>query len=203
MCEAMLVFGGHAQNFYQTHLDDLASKDLSAETISKYATVDENELNTASHSGKVDGIVVSSQLVDLDSNVKLRVYFAVDNPEDWNTYTFSLTRPAGNGTTTTTETLERKVEERVSGSGSQTLYYVEVEVPPAYWNDNYVINVTSSNYTGQTYTVTTSVMTWVKSCIEANKSTNDDKLMAETNMAKAMYYYSLYADAYFASKAEQ
>lgn len=203
MCAAMLIFGEHAQKFYGTHTDRLASSILTEYLID---APDINQIDVAAlpeveHSGYDIGIKVSSQQVDLDSDVKLRVFFTLTDAEAWDDYTIKLTRPAGNGTTEATQTWELEIGERVGAESTESYYYVEFAVPPAYWNNNYVITVTpevlpeGETVEQNTYTVTTSVMAWVKDCIETN--TNDN----EVNMAKAMYYYSDLADAYFAAKA--
>lgn len=175
LCQAAAQFGGYAQKFYQTHLDDVVSSILG--DYSKMPTADDFKNFLTKTDGSIDGVAATGQQVNLDSAVFLRVYFNVADPSAITSIQAGLNMDG--------VTLD-EVELKTDDSGR---YYVDVEnIPVACWNDEYIISINNG-----VYTVTTSVMAWARSCIYLSNDT-DQRLMAA-----AMFTFAKAADEYFYS----
>lgn len=125
------------------------------------------------------GLEYASQTVTLDSKISLKTYFTLAEGTSIEDYTFTYTRQGSE----TTEVLT------AVQSGSR--YYVLIEnIPVAYWDSMYDLTVTDRE--GNTYTVSSSVLAWVQRCL-----TGTDQGTALNSLARAMFWYNQYANAYF------
>lgn len=125
------------------------------------------------------GLEYASQTVTLDSKISLKTYFTLAEGTSIEDYTFTYTRQ---GSETT---------EELTAVQSGSRYYVLIEnIPVAYWDSMYDLTVTDRE--GNTYTVSSSVLAWVQRCL-----TGTDQGTALNSLARAMFWYNQYANAYF------
>jgi hypothetical protein len=131
-----------------------------------------------------NGIKATGMQAFLDSAIYLRVYFNLAEGADIDDYKFVLTYADPEGNTHTKE-VEPGYE------AGRNRYYVDIEdIPAAYLDYMYNITVTNTK-TNATYSVTTSVIVWVKNSL--NSSSNED----QKNLLKAIYLYNQAANELF------
>lgn len=192
MCEWALTFGGYAQTYFKTHEDKLAYNMLgdTAPTIPiPDGGWDQYKTTRVKGANGYSGPTATGQKLNLDSKIYMRIYF--DNVAS-SGYAVKLTRPTNNGASKENIDLEWLTEE-----GTGRLYLDIEDVPPAYWNDNFVILIYKGSVDTPTesYTITTSPLAWCALCVKSGAT------QQQKNMAMAMYHYSTAADAYFTAKA--
>ena len=131
-----------------------------------------------------NGIKATSMQAFLDSAIYLRVYFNLDEGASIDNYKFVLTYADPEGNTHTKE-VEPGYE------AGRNRYYVDIEdIPAAYLDYMYNITVTNTQ-TNATYSVTTSVMVWMRNALNAATDEN------HKNLLKAIYLYNQAANELF------
>ena len=183
LCKGALTFGGYAQQFFETHTDKLAYS-FFGETAPDVAVSSWEGFTTTVTSTEGFTLIPTTQKINLDSKIDIRLYFE----GEVGGCTVTVTRPINKGTDTETIAL--------SFGNENGRTYLDIEdVPPAYWNDSYLITVTDGQ---RSYTVTTSVLAWCARCVQSPAAS-----VEQQKMAQAMYHYSRAADAYFTEQNAQ
>ena len=183
LCKGALTFGGYAQQFFETHTDKLAYS-FFGETAPDVAVSSWEGFTTTVTSTEDFTLIPTTQKINLDSKIDIRLYFE----GEVGGCTVTVTRPINKGTDTETIAL--------SFGNENGRTYLDIEdVPPAYWNDSYLITVTDGQ---SSYTVTTSVLAWCARCVQSPAAS-----VEQQKMAQAMYHYSRAADAYFTEQNAQ
>ena len=183
---AMMVYGGHAQQYFKVDVDNPAYNTLtefgmeipSLDDITADSIAD--NLVTA---GAVDGMTYSAMEPFYDSAIYLRVYFKMAAGHTIDEYTFTLTYIENY--------VEKTMELEPMYDAKYDEYYVDIlDIPAAYLD--YMYKVTVTNEAGDACEVSTSVLVWAKKVIGRTTST-----AAQVNLAKALYYYNQAANVFF------
>ena len=187
MVAAMLTYGGYAQKYFGVDAQNPAYNLLTqlgmAVPSLDGVTADLITDRTIVADGG-NGIKATGMQAFLDSAIYLRVYFNLAEGADIEDYKFVLTYADPEGNTHTKE-VEPGYE------AGRNRYYVDIEdIPAAYLDYMYNITVTNTK-TNATYSVTTSVIVWVKNSL--NSSYNED----QKNLLKAIYLYNQAANELF------
>ena len=183
----LLTYGGYAQALFNVDASNPAYNLLSTHGVTK-PNLDEvtasSISNVAAGSGPAIGIQKGTQEAFLDSAIYHRVYFTLDAGNTIDNFKFVLTYPVNK--------VEYTKELTPVFESGKDRYYVEIEdIPAAYLDYDYKISVTNKN-TGETYTVTTSVLAYLKALLNSETATTEQK-----NLAKAMYLYNQQANTFF------
>ena len=183
----LLTYGGYAQALFNVDASNPAYNLLSKYGfgIPNIAEVTASSIsNAATESGPAIGIQKGPQEAFLDSAIYHRVYFTLDAGNTIDNFKFVLTYPVNK--------VEYTKELTPVFESGKDRYYVEIEdIPAAYLDYDYKISVTNKN-TGETYTVTTSVLAYLKALLNNETATTEQK-----NLAKAMYLYNQQANTFF------
>jgi len=195
LATALLVYGGYGQVYLGADIDNpaynaltelgLAIPDISY--ISAQTLIDDPALETELvYTGNNVGAYLSKQTAGLDSKIWLRPYLYLESGYKIEDFTI------------TNECIDENdnfvvVSSEVEYDASRNRYGVYIRnIAAKHMDTRFTVTVTN-NSTGEVYTMTTSMMSWVRSCLEA--STNADQL----NLARAMYYYNQSANILFAN----
>ncbi len=183
---ALLTYGGYAQQYFGIDAENPAYDLLTqygVEIPSLEAITAETIDQQQEKGGPEMGVRQTARRAFLNSATSLRVYFELDNPDMVDSFGFTLTYP---------ENGEEKNKNFVPVyEAEKNRYYVEIaSVPAAYLDNLYTITVTNEE-SGETYSVTTSVLSYLRSVLETS---SDDQ---ERNLAKAMYLYNQAANDFF------
>lgn len=192
-------------------LETIPEEASEEETVPKMPILFEETLSAKLPSSILlnDGTTVSSldafgleyykQSVVLDSRIALKTSFRMSSQNlDLSQYTFHLTYAKGGVAVEEPKLLTVTSENVVMDTDDNgTEFYkcvVKIEdIPVAYWDFDYIITVTDAS--GNSYALQTSVLAWVKECI--NAYTIGKTTLKQANMAKAMYFYNQAANDYF------
>ena len=187
MVAAMLTYGGYAQKYFNVDAEnpaynlltelgiEIPSLDgITADSITQRTAVEDNK----------NGIKATGMQAFLDSAIYLRLYFVLDEGAAIDDYKFVLTYATPSGSVDTKEVT-------AVYEAANNRYYVDIEdIPAAYLDYMYNITVTNTK-TNATYSVTTSVMVWVRNAML--QYTAADHL----NLLKAIYLYNQAANEFF------
>ena len=184
---AMLTYGGYSQKYFNVDAENPAYNLLTQIGMEipslDGVTADSIRQSTSVVDGK-NGLKATGMQAFLDSAIYLRVYFTLDTGASIDDYKFVLAYAKPDGT-------EDTMELTPGYEAGKNRYYVDIENIPAAYLD-YMYNVTATNIkTNATYSVTTSVMVWVRNSL--NSSTNEN----HKNMLKAIYLYNQAANEFF------
>ena len=179
LLKAMLNYGAYAQTFFEYNDGDLANNvdgvelpDLNAVTADK---ISQSNVQT----GAATGIAIKGYSALLEDETTFKFVFALADGADIADYTFTYT----DGTAAPVA-----LEAKKAADGTYCVYIEDIAA--ALLDQRYTLTVTNTD--GSSYSLTTSVLCYVKSVI--NNSNNTE---AKINMAKALYLYNQAANAYF------
>jgi hypothetical protein len=179
LVKAMLNYGAYAQQYFGYGTDNLANEGIFAAGENPVENSDVGELGPENpvSNGSVGGITPAGWTLALDSDIKIRFYFATYNVHN---YEFSVTKPNG-----VVETLDA-----VNYEGN--VYRVEIGTDDAaYINDNYTLSIKNVE-SGAVRTVTFSAMMYVDKILSGSVSSTTEL----NNIAKAIKLYCEAADDY-------
>ena len=173
LVKAMLNYGGLAQIYFGYRTDDLANAGIDVSGLENTASAGVFEVSGA----ELDGFKPSNWSLTLDSNVNIRLYAEVKNPDDYLI------------TVENTATAEVAMNVPVLTDGGS--YRIEIEVEDAkYIDDVYVISILEIS-TGKVMTVSVSAMRYLDK-ITAGAVMNDDLIA----LCDAMKLYCSVANNY-------
>ena len=173
LVKSILNYGGYAQEYFSTNIDNLANADLTDE---EKALGNVNIVSTKREttSDEDDGIDFFGSTLSLNTKVDVKVYFTLSGDASIDDYTFTL------GSTELTPV----------SAGSR--YYVEIsDISSKELDVRSTIEVANNSGEGE-LTVKTGPYAYIYKAL--NKSTNE-KLQ---NVSKALYFYSRAAENYTA-----
>jgi hypothetical protein len=187
MVAAMLTYGGYAQKYFGVDAQNPAYNLLTqlgmAVPSLDGVTADRITDSTVVVDGQ-NGIKATGMQAFLDSAIYLRVYFNLDEGASIDNYKFVLTYADPDG-------VEGTMELTAGYEAGKNRYYVDIEdIPAAYLDYMYNITVTNTQ-TNATYSVTTSVMVWMRNAL--NSATDEN----HKNLLKAIYLYNQAANEFF------
>ena len=183
---SLVTYGGYAQKLFNVDAENPAFNILTKVPSLEGVTQDSisNTASDVSSSGSSIGIRKNKQQAFLDSAIYHEVYFTLDEGYSIDDFTFILTYPVNHKEYTKTLT--------PIYDAANDRYDITIEdIPAAYLDYDYKITVTNTE-TNETYTVTTSVLAYLKSILNSTAATAETK-----NQAKAMYLYNQAANTYF------
>ncbi len=188
LCMAAAIYGGLAQEYFGTNVDNLAygvifaNKDaVTAQLPTGLPTANgENTFTTTLAPASEDMTLRATGFrVDLNASAFIRIYF-----ENW---IDGVSVAVSHG-------YDKHLPGYNIGKDEQGRCYVDItNIPIALWNDEYTLEISQSD--GKViYTVNTSVLAWAQEYIK--RGTNE----AQVLMAKAMFLFNQKADAYFTTE---
>ena len=179
LVKAMLNYGAYAQEYFGYKEESLANEGIFADGENPVENGSVGELGAQSpvSNGSVGGLTTAGWTLALDSDIKIRFYFATYNVHN---YEFSVTKPDGS------------VEILAPVKYENDVYRVEIGTDDAaYINDDYTLRIRNLE-TGAVRTVTFKAMMYVDKILSGTVSSTTEL----SNIAKAIKLYCAAADAY-------
>ena len=179
LVKAMLNYGAYAQEYFGYKEESLANEGIFADGENPVENGSVGELGAQSpvSNGSVGGLTTAGWTLALDSDIKIRFYFATYNVHN---YEFSITKPDGS------------VEILAPVKYENDVYRVEIGTDDAaYINDDYTLRIRNLE-TGAVRTVTFKAMMYVDKILSGTVSSTTEL----SNIAKAIKLYCAAADAY-------
>jgi hypothetical protein len=179
LLKAMLNYGAYAQTFFEYNDGNLANNVDGVELPDLNAVTADQISQSNVQTGAATGIAIKGYSALLEDETTFKFVFALADGADIADYTFTYT----DGTAAPVA-----LEAKKAADGTYCVYIEDIAA--ALLDQRYTLTVTNTD--GTSYSLTTSVLCYVKSVI--NNSNNTE---AKINMAKALYLYNQAANAYF------
>ena len=183
LVKAMLDYGSYAQQYFGYNVENLANAGIYADEENP---VENGDFSGAvaekpSREGSVSGITPAGWTLALDSDIKIRFYFATYNVHK---YEFTVTKPDG-----TVETLAPLQYE-------ETVYRVEIGTDDAALIDNTYVLTIRDLENGSELDISFNAMMYVNTILSGSVSSTTQL----SNVAKAIKLYCEAADVYNSNK---
>ena len=183
LVRAMLNYGAYAQQYFGYNADDLANKGLYTEGNDPVKNGDFSSAVAGKpvREGSVSGITPAGWTLALDSDIKIRFYFATYNVHK---YEFSVTKPDGS-------TVKVNADKY-----ADTVYRVEIGTDDAsFIDETYVLNIRNIE-DGSALSISFSAMMYVDTILSGGVSSTTEL----ANVAKTIKLYCDAADSYNQNK---